>query len=96
MIWQLRTYEIRPGCMDEFRELWREHVVPTREALGFTVVGGWFDESEDVFVWMVGHPAPEGWATIEASYNSDPARKLFPHDPREFVAGIETRLLRQA
>jgi hypothetical protein len=96
MIWQLRTYQIRPGCMEAFRALWSEHIVPTRIQLGFEVRGGWFDEGENVFVWIVGHPAPDGWKAIETAYNADPLRKLFPNDPREFVASFETRLLREA
>jgi hypothetical protein len=96
MIWQLRTYRIKPGLMDEFRELWRNHVIPARTELGFTVAGGWYDEEEGVFVWLVGHEAPDGWEAAERSYYESPRREEFPSNPADFVAGIETRLLREA
>ena len=96
MIWQLRTYTIKPGCMTEFRALWRDHIVPLREAVGFTVAGGWYDEDDLLFVWAVGHEAPDGWDALEATYYADPRRGELPHDPNEFVAKIDKRLLRQA
>jgi hypothetical protein len=96
MIWQLRTYRIRPGCMDQFRELWNGHIVPLRESLGFEVAGGWFDEDDGLFVWLVGHPAPDGWAAAEQSYYSDPGRSSLPRDPRDFVSEVETRLMQAA
>lgn len=96
MIWQLRTYRIRPGGMAGFRALWKDHVVPAREELGFVVNGGWFDEDADVFVWLVGHDAPDGWDAVEQAYYANARRETFPQDPREFVTEVETRLLREA
>jgi hypothetical protein len=96
VVWQLRTYRIRPGMMDEFRSFWAEHVVPAREALGFTVRGGWFDADDDVFVWIVGHPAPDGYEAAERAYQSHPRRGDFPRDPREFVSEFTSRLMQAA
>jgi NIPSNAP len=96
VIWQLRTYAIRPGHMDDFRALWRDYVVPARQSMGFVVQGGWFDPDGSVFVWLVGHEAPEGWEAAERHYYDNAPRERFPHDPREFVAEVQTMLLRQA
>jgi NIPSNAP len=94
MIWQLRTYTIKPGQMDGFVELWSEHITPLRRKLGFEVAGGWRDDDADVFVWIVGHPADDGWDSAEKSYYDDPRRSELPRDPRDFVAEVHTRLLR--
>jgi len=96
MIWQVRTYKIRPGHMDDFLALWKNWVVPTREDLGYVVRGGWYDADDDVFVWIVGHEAPDGWEAAEAAYYAHPRRDEFPHQPREFVADVQTRLMREA
>lgn len=95
MLWQLRTYRVKPGQMDEFVELFHEHLVPAREALGFTVVGSWRGESEpDEFVWIVGHEAPDGWEAIEGAYYASPERAAVPQDPKNFLTEVRTTLLR--
>jgi hypothetical protein len=82
--------------MEDFRALWRDHIVPVRTELGFVIKGGWIDESSDVFIWLVGHEAPDGWDAAERTYYADPRRETFPHNPREFVEEIHTRLLVEA
>ncbi|CAB4941192.1 unannotated protein [freshwater metagenome] len=96
MIWQLRTYTIKPGHMDDFRDLWTNWVVPARKRVGFEVKGGWFNEEDGIFVWLVGHAAPDGWEAVEQDYYENGGREKFPHSPKEFVAEIETRLLSEA
>jgi hypothetical protein len=96
MIWQLRTYRLRPGHLDAFLALWRNHIVPARQALGFVVKGGWYDEADAVFVWLIGHEAPNGWEEVEQNYHASGARENFPEDPREHVADVQTRLLVEA
>ncbi|CAB4880177.1 unannotated protein [freshwater metagenome] len=96
MIWQLRTYTIKPGEMDGFLDLWRNWVVPARERLGFEIRGGWFDEQDGTFIWLVGHAAPDGWEAIERHYYEEGGRENFPRDPKDFLAQIETRLLSEA
>jgi hypothetical protein len=82
--------------MDDFRALWRDYVVPARQSVGFVVKGGWFDADENLFVWLVGHEAPEGWEAVERDYYANAPRDQFPHDPREFVADVQTRVLHEA
>jgi NIPSNAP len=96
MIWQLRTYRLEPEHMTPFLSLWREHIVPAREDLGFVVRGGWFDEDDGYFTWIVGHDAPNGWEAAEQSYYASPRRESFPHNPREFITDVQTRLLSEA
>jgi hypothetical protein len=93
MLFQLRTYRIRAGAMDEFNELFRDHLVPAREALGFRVVGAWHDPEDGTFVWVVGHEAPDGWDACEKAYYDSPERAAVPKDPKEFLESAETRLL---
>jgi hypothetical protein len=94
MIWQLRTYTMKPGQLDDFVDFWSNCVVPLRKELGFELAGGWRDDEHDVFVWLVGHAAPDGWEAAEKGYYDSPRRSELPRDPRDFVAEVHTRLLR--
>ena len=94
MICQLRTYRVREGAMDEFVALWRDHVVPAREALGFQVLGAWNDPADGTFVWVVGHEAPDGWEAVDRAYYGSPERAALPRNPMDFLESVETKLLR--
>jgi hypothetical protein len=94
LTWQLRTYDLYADKVDGFLAFWRDGVVPLRRRLGFTVAGGWLDAEAAVFIWLVGHPAPDGWEEAERTYYASPLRAELP-DPRQFVAAFEARLLRQ-
>ena len=93
MIWQLRRYELHPGKLDEYVRLWSDYVVPLREELGFVVRGGWHTPDGDVFVWLVGHEAPDGWEAVEDSYYRDPRRQRLPTNPGDYVMSSHTELL---
>ena len=43
MEFQLREYTIADGRLDDFIAEWREHVLPLRLSLGFSVLGPWVD-----------------------------------------------------
>jgi methylmalonyl-CoA/ethylmalonyl-CoA epimerase len=94
LVWQHRTYRLHPDKVDDFVAVWRDQVVPVREQLGFVVAGGWLDEQEAVFVWLVGHEAPDGWEATERDYYASPLRNGIP-DMRQFITDVQTRLLRQ-
>jgi hypothetical protein len=92
MLCQLRRYQVREGAMDEFVALWRDHIVPAREAHGFQVLGAWNDPSDGTFVWVVGHDAPDGWEAIDRAYYDSPERAAVPRDPAELLVKSETQL----
>jgi hypothetical protein len=92
MLCQLRTYQVRPGAMDEFVALWRDHLVPLRERYGFQVAGAWNDDT--TFVWVVCHEAPDGWDAAEKTYYDAPDRAALPRDPKDFLESVDTKVLR--
>jgi hypothetical protein len=93
MLVQLRTYKIKDGAMAEFVALWRDHVVPAREAHGFRVLGAWNDEQDGTFVWVVGHDAPDGWGAAENAYYDSPERQNLPRNPADLMDGADTKVL---
>ena len=93
MLVQVRTYKIKPGDMEEFVALWRDHIVPAREAHGFQVLGAWNDDESGTFVWVVGHEAPDGWGAVEKTYYDSPERQGLPRNPAELMDGADTKVL---
>jgi hypothetical protein len=93
VLFQVRTYRVKDGAMDEFVALFRDFIVPAREALGFRVVGAWNDPAEGTFVWVVGHPAPDGWEACERAYYESPERAAIPKEPGSLLDSVDTRVL---
>ena len=93
MICQLRTYQVRSGAMEEFVALFRDHLVPLREAYGYQVLGAWNDPEQGTFVWVVGHEAPDGWDAAEQAYYDAPERAALPANPSDFLQSAATQLL---
>jgi hypothetical protein len=93
VICQLRTYQVRPGAMDEFVALFRDHLVPVREAYGYTILGAWNDPEQNTFVWVVGHEAPDGWDAAEKAYYDAPERAAMPANPTDFLESVQTQMV---
>lgn len=93
MLVQVRTYRIKPGQMEAFVALWRDHVVPARAAHGYEVLGAWNDPEDGTFVWVVSHAAPDGWEAAEKAYYDSPERNGLPQNPADLMDGAETKVL---
>jgi hypothetical protein len=93
MLAQLRTYKIKDGDMDAFLALWRDHVVPARQAHGYRVLGAFNDPADGTFAWVVGHEAPDGWEAAEQAYYDSPERRSVPRNPYDLMDSWETKVL---
>ncbi len=83
MRFQLRTYRVEHGRLDDFVREWRALILPLRRKLGFSVVGPWVDPEESRFVWVLGYDgdireANERYYRSEerGAMNPDPARLI--------------------
>jgi hypothetical protein len=90
---QLRIYRIKPGAMDAFITLWRDHIVPARRAHAFTVDGAWVTLSRDEFAWIVSHESPEGFEAADRAYYASPERAALPHSPGEYIEEMQLRMM---
>ena len=88
---QLRIYRIHPGRLDDFLALWRDHVVPAREAHGFEVLDALVNREEREFAWIVRHAGD--FAAADVAYYDSPERAALPWDPKEALASVELRML---
>lgn len=51
--YELRQYEVRPGCMEEWLDLIEHTIIPGQIAAGFVVSGSFRGEEDDsVYVWL--------------------------------------------
>jgi hypothetical protein len=87
MRYQLRSYRVRNGEMDEWLREWRELVYPLRLAHGFLVVGAWVNRDQDRFVWIVGHDYLE---RADSAYYASPQRIAMDPDPARHLVETET------
>jgi hypothetical protein len=85
MEYQIRRYQIAPGEMHRFVELWQGGVVPLRESLGFSIHGAWMIEDSNEFLWIIGYEGPEGLAPANESYYSSEERKSMSPNPAQYI-----------
>ena len=91
MDYQLRSYVVKQGEMDEWLTEWRDKVVPLRRKFGFEVVGAWVIEEESRFVWIVGHDGD--FLARNDDYYASPERENMDPDPARHLASTETKLM---
>jgi hypothetical protein len=89
--YQLRSYEVRPGEMEEWLEEWSRLVLPLRLEHGFELVGAWQIEDGDRFVWILAYDGD--FAAADADYYASPARAALDPDPARHLENAETRML---
>ncbi|WP_354701070.1 hypothetical protein DSM112329_01376 [Paraconexibacter sp. AEG42_29] len=91
---QLRIYTMKPGAMEPFVALWREHVVPARAVYGFGVTGSWTTPDGAEFVWVVEFDGDlAAFEAADKAYYDSPERAALPTSPAEYIASMDLRML---
>lgn len=85
---ELRVYTVKPGAMDAWVGEWRDHVLPLRRRLGFSVPGAWVVESERRFVWLLAYDGDDYESANEAYYAS-PERQAVDPEPTRHLERTE-------
>lgn len=85
---ELRVYTVRPGELDDWVTEWREHVLPLRQKLGFSVPAAWVVEGEDRFLWLLEYEGDD-YEAANAAYYDSPERKALDPDPARHLAASE-------
>jgi hypothetical protein len=89
--YQLRIYELKPDALPGFLEVF-PRVVAARRAAGMDVVGAWVDEENNRFVWVV--EGPDDFDEATTRYLQSPERKGMKPEPGDFIAGMDTPMVR--
>jgi hypothetical protein len=84
MQFQLREYAIVDGGLDDFVAECREHLLPLRLSMGFSVLGPWVDRETSRFVWLLGFDG-DGRAADDA-YRAARERQELDPDPARLIA----------
>lgn len=90
---QLRIYTMKPGAMEPFVALFRDHLVAARAAYGFTVDGTWTSGDGEQFIWIASHDDAESFAAADKAYYDSPERAALPTSPAEYIASMDLRML---
>ncbi len=83
-------YDLRPGTLEAFLELFPRIVEARREA-GFEVVAAWTEHAVDRFVWIVAHDGD--FEAAEAAYYAAPRRAELSPSPGELITTVRTWML---
>jgi ribosomal protein L11 methylase PrmA len=91
--YQLRIYSVKRGEMKDWLTEWREKIAPLRREHGFVVVGSWFSEKEDRFVWILGWDGDGTYEEADRRYYDSPQRKALAPDPARHVERVEHMMM---
>ena len=89
---QLRIYDIRSGCLDDFVAAWRKQIVPLRSSAGYEILAAWADHHSSTFCWLVGWAPSTTLDELEAKYKELRVAEPLDPDPAQWVESA--RLLR--
>jgi ribosomal protein L11 methylase PrmA len=91
--YQLRSYGVKPGEMDEWVAEWKANVYPVRLSQGFVVVGAWVVEADNRFLWILGYDGPGTFADADAAYYASPERSQLTPDPARHLDEAEHKMM---
>ncbi|MCB1339498.1 MAG: NIPSNAP family protein [Pseudooceanicola sp.] len=94
--YELRQYEIRPGCMEAWLDLIENTIIPGQTALGFTVSGSFRGEEDDsVYVWIRRFESEEERVRLyEAYYGTDEWKNVVLPKVQELIFRDRNKITR--
>lgn len=70
---EVRIYTMKPGKLDDFIKVFREHIMPTSGSFGIRVLAGWRNDERNEFVWVRSY---DNQATLDR-YSASPERAVY-------------------
>lgn len=93
MIFQLRQYDIHPGKMSAWLDVFEAHIRPVHERLGMPILGAWQALDSNTFIWIRGFETEAAIDVLEAAYFDSPERKALGDLPQQLIVKMTiTRL----
>lgn len=89
---QLRRYQVKPGHMEDFVDLFEHHLLPVRELYGFTLLVAWRSEDDAEFGWVAGYRGDGHFESADKAYYDSPERAALP-DPMQHLDDVDTRMV---
>ncbi|RAM36737.1 NIPSNAP family protein [Arthrobacter globiformis] len=97
MRFELRTYDIIAGGMQDWLTLFAGKVVPMHEKFGMPVRAAWVDEGRSQFIWVREFIGSGTLAEQEARYRASPERaEVIGDEPRKFILNMQVQVVAKA
>ena len=68
MIFQLRSYTINRGMMDQWVKYFNDVIVPMHDKHGIKIDGQWVNQDRNLFIWIRSYADPEDVKAREAAF----------------------------
>jgi hypothetical protein len=91
MIYQLRTYTVNRGMMDQWVKYFNETVVPIQKKHGIKVDGEWVNDDKNQFIWIRSFASVDDMKAREKAFYDSPEWKAVQDKARSHLARIEVQ-----
>ena len=88
MIYQLRTYTVNRGMMDQWVKLFNEKLVGIQDKYGIKVENAWANEDKNQFIWIRSFASADDIPVKEAAFYGSPEWIAVMDDARSHLARI--------
>ena len=93
MIYQLRTYTVNRGMMDDWVALFNDELVGIQRKYGIAVDGMWVNEDANQFIWIRSFPNADEVVTREAAFYASPEWNAVMDHARSHLARIQVETM---
>ena len=93
MIYQLRTYTVNRGMMDDWVALFNDELVGIQRKYGIAVDGMWVNADANQFIWIRSFPNADEVATREAAFYASPEWNAVMDHARSHLARIQVETM---
>jgi hypothetical protein len=93
MIYQLRTYTVNRGMMDQWVDLFNDKLVGIQAQYGITVDAAWVNEDANLFIWIRSFADAEEVTSKEAAFYAAPEWNEIVDHARSHLARIQVETM---
>ena len=89
MIYQLRTYTVNRGMMDDWVDLFNDKLVSIQNQYGINIDGMWVNEDQNQFIWIRSFNDADDVIAKEAAFYASPEWNEIMDHARSHLARID-------
>lgn len=93
MIYQLRTYTVNRGMMEQWVDLFNDKLVGIQNQYGISIDGGWVNEDANLFIWIRSFDDAEDVKAKEAAFYASPEWNEVVDHARSHLARIQVETM---
>ncbi len=93
MIYQLRTYTVNRGMMDQWVDLFNDKLVGIQNKYGITIDAAWVNEDANMFIWVRSFEDADAVKEKEAAFYASPEWNEIVDHARSHLARISVETM---